>query len=461
MNKSNINKRSPSSTWIKLCPIFFIAGIFALEACAAKDNTPTNVTIKAGQSCSTSECHPKMGKAAYVHGPVATGDCSFCHRQKNKDEHEFKPIKNVEALCYECHDKLDMGSVVHQPVADGNCTGCHSPHQSENRFQLKGAGANLCYECHDKSIGAGKFVHGPVAAEGCTICHAPHSSDFPKMLMAEGNDVCYSCHDDKKEEFTGKEFVHGPVADGCIECHSPHSSDFKFNLPGESTQGVCFTCHEDKEDEISQVTVKHGGLETDRGCMACHNPHVSAFPQQLTLAPMDLCLSCHDKEYKHEDGTSVANMKLLLEKKRNHHGPIRDKDCSACHNPHGSNNFRILRAYYPRTFYAAYNPDNFKLCFMCHNDTLVKDPKTTTLTGFRNGDQNLHYLHVNKTPKGRTCRACHDAHATNNPKHITDTVPFGAYAMPIGFKKNDKGGTCLPGCHQKFSYNRDKKVKNR
>ena len=122
MNKRKKNKKSPSSTWIKLCPIIFIAGIFALEACAAKDNKPANVTIKAGQSCSTSECHPKMGKGAYVHGPVATGDCSFCHKQENKDKHRFQPIKDVEALCYECHEKLDMGSVVHQPVADGDCT---------------------------------------------------------------------------------------------------------------------------------------------------------------------------------------------------------------------------------------------------------------------------------------------------------------------------------------------------
>ncbi|MDO9042841.1 MAG: cytochrome c3 family protein [Desulfocapsaceae bacterium] len=212
---------------------------------------------------------------------------------------------------------------------------------------------------------------------------------------------------------------------------------------------------------MAKVTVKHGGLTTDKGCLACHNPHVSSFPQQLDKAPMDLCLSCHDKEYKHADGTSVSNMKILLEKNGSHHGPILEKDCSACHNTHGSQSARILRGNFLQKFYAPYNPDNFKLCFMCHNDTLVKDAKTTTLTGFRNGDQNLHFVHVNKTPKGRTCKACHDAHATKNPKHITDKVAFGAYQMPVGFVKSKNGGACLPGCHQEFKYDRDEKVKNR
>ncbi|MBU0663283.1 MAG: hypothetical protein KJ990_01925 [Proteobacteria bacterium] len=78
-----------------------------------------------------------MGKDKFVHGPVASGDCSFCHKQDKKDQHTFQPIMNIEALCYECHEKLNTGSTVHKPVADGKCTVCHDPHQSANEFQLK------------------------------------------------------------------------------------------------------------------------------------------------------------------------------------------------------------------------------------------------------------------------------------------------------------------------------------
>jgi hypothetical protein len=98
---------------------------------------------------------------------------------------------------------------------------------------------------------------------------------------------------------------------------------------------------------------------------------------------------------------------------------------------------------------------------MCHEQTIAQEKFTTTLTGFRNGKQNLHYVHVNLKVKGRTCRACHDAHATNNPKHIRDGVPFGAWNLPINFEKTAAGGQCLPGCHQLFKYDREKEVFNR
>jgi predicted CXXCH cytochrome family protein len=314
--------------------------------------------------------------------------------------------------------------------------------------------------CHDKKIVSGKFVHGPVAVGGCTMCHNPHQSDFPRMLPAAGNDVCFSCHTDKAEAFKGKKFVHKPVAEKCTNCHSPHSGDYKYNFKVDGSQDLCFTCHTDKKEWIAKVQVKHGGLATDRKCLACHDPHVSDHPKQLMQEPMDTCFMCHDQQLDTPDG-KIMDMKKYLAENHDHHGPIKQKDCSGCHNPHGSNNFRILKRYFPPLFYAAFDLKNYDLCFGCHEKTLVLDSRTTTLTGFRNGDQNLHYLHVNKPVKGRTCRACHDAHATNNPKHIRDTVPFGVWGLPVGYHKTADGGSCLPGCHQKFEYNRISAVKNR
>lgn len=439
-----------SAIVVLLLAVFFVVQTEAKSGFALKEK----------QSCITAECHFKMDKDKFVHGPAATGDCRFCHMQEKVDRHEFKPITDVAALCYACHDKLHLGPVVHKPVKDGKCTGCHSPHQSGHSYQLLGGGQDLCLKCHKKEIISGKVKHGPVAVGDCAACHTHHSGNFPKLLAANGSDACYSCHEDKQAEFKSKPHIHAPMKVGCVQCHNPHSSDYKFTLIGESTKGVCYACHKDKDKEIAGAKVKHGGLDLPNGCIACHNPHVSAFPKQLALAPMDLCLSCHDRDYVHAD-KKTGNIKGLLAQNKNTHGPIKDKDCSGCHNTHGSNHFRILRGNYPPVFYAKYNPENYKLCFNCHNDTLVKDAKTTTLTGFRNGDQNLHFVHVNKAPKGRTCRACHEAHATNNPKHIRDAVPFGAWQLPVGLVKNNVGGSCLPGCHQEFKYDRNKMVKNR
>lgn len=437
----------------------FIIVTLALTLTALYWGQPSSVEAAKDLSCVTSSCHDQMGKAKFVHGPAAVGECTYCHEQTGK--HEFKPIGDVGGLCYQCHIRQDDGKGVHPPVKDGECTGCHDPHQSPNQFQLRAAGDNLCFICHDKPELVGKkFVHSPVAEGGCSSCHNPHKSDFPKMLIAQGNDVCYACHSDKEELAKTKKHTHAPVAESCVNCHSPHSTDFENNLVAEPNQGLCYMCHDDKQAEIQNNKVRHAGLETPKKCVACHDPHFSDYVKQLVQKPMDLCMKCHSKEYV-QGKSRTANMAEILAGNSSKHGPILQGDCSGCHNPHGSNNFRILNANFPPVFYSAYDAKNYELCFECHEKDLANTQNTTTMTGFRDGKQNLHFVHVNKKVKGRTCRACHDAHATNNPRHIRDAVPFGSWGLPVGFTKTDTGGTCLPGCHQLFKYDRDKPVNNR
>lgn len=414
---------------------------------------------QAKESCVTEKCHPNMGKEKFVHGPVAVGECTSCHKQLKK--HKFEPIADVGKLCDDCHEKLTTQKVVHAPVKQGKCIMCHDPHQSPFKFQLRAAGGDLCFRCHDKkTIVGGKFVHGPVAVGSCSTCHTMHQSQFPKLLLAQGNEVCFNCHTDKAEAFKGKKYVHAPVQEACVNCHSPHSGNFRYNFAAEGNRDLCFTCHSDKEQDIKEATVPHKGLNTEKKCLACHDPHVSNYVKQLVKQPAELCMDCHDREYNGQNG-KTANMKALLANNSDHHGPIKQNDCSSCHNTHGSKNFRMLREPFPQLFYAAYSQDNYKLCFMCHEKNIANDELTTTMTSFRNGDQNLHFVHVNKMVKGRTCRACHDAHATNNPKHIRDAVPFAKWQLPVGFTKTANGGSCSPGCHQTFRYDRTNPVVNK
>jgi predicted CXXCH cytochrome family protein len=439
--------------------LFAAFGVVAVLSGAAGTAVAETKKGAVKESCVTTSCHAVMGTQKYVHGPVATGDCAFCHKPSGK--HRFAPITDTGTLCAECHERLDTHKYVHLPVKQGKCYTCHDSHQSPYKYQLRAPGAELCFTCHDKAnIIKGKFAHGPVAVGSCSTCHAVHQGDFPKLLRATANAVCFECHADKAEAFKNKKFTHAPVKESCMKCHDPHSGEYKFNFKVDGSQDLCYSCHKDKQNEIAMATVKHKGLQTEKKCLACHDPHVSDFPKMLSAAPADSCMSCHDREYASGSKVRVANMKALLEDNKVHHGPIKQKDCSGCHNTHGSKNFRILREAFPPVFYAPYNQDNYKLCFMCHEKTLADDEKTTKLTAFRNGDQNLHFVHVNKTPKGRTCRACHDAHATNNPRHIRDAVPFNAWQLPVGFEKTPNGGSCLPGCHKLYRYDRKQPVKN-
>src|SRR5439155_16940293 len=55
------------------------------------------------------------------------------------------------------------------------------------------------------------------------------------------------------------------------------------------------------------------------------------------------------------------------------HGPVREGMCIACHEPHGTDNWRILKASFPAEFYAPYRADeSYGLCFSCHDRRLLE-----------------------------------------------------------------------------------------
>ena len=438
---------------------FIVSGISGKSTLAQMD-----ASKKTEDTCITSKCHDKMGKEKFVHGPVAAGECTVCHgtspkHKKKPGKYKFGKIKDVAKACYSCHEKFKPKKFIHVPVEEGECMACHSPHGSPYKFQLLAKGGDVCFNCHDEDIVAGEFVHGPAAVGGCVACHEPHTADYEKNLKAEGTGLCFMCHVDKAEAVHKSEFVHKPVSEDCTGCHNPHSAAKQFMLESQSPE-LCLKCHKDKEEQLRTVTVKHAAIEMDRSCLNCHDAHMSNIAMNLSMEPMDLCLSCHDREYKSVDGTTVMDMKKWLAENTDHHGPVKQKDCSGCHDPHGSVNFRILRNPYPPTFYKAFSPENYNLCFSCHEKTIVLNPETTKLTNFRNGNINLHFTHVNKPIKGRTCRACHETHASNFPNHIREAVPFGSWDLPVNYQKTETGGSCTPGCHKLKKYDRIKKEIN-
>jgi predicted CXXCH cytochrome family protein len=157
-----------------------------------------------------------------------------------------------------------------------------------------------------------------------------------------------------------------------------------------------------------------------------------------------VCLTCHKEMAK-----TLAGAKFL-------HGPIRAGECSACHDAHGAQHANLLDRAFPETFYTSFDVKKYDLCFTCHEKQLTLVAKTTALTNFRNGEQNLHYLHVNRDEKGRSCRTCHDIHGSNLPNHMASSVPFegSKWAMPLEYEKTGKGGRCTPGCHVTRTYDR-------
>jgi len=287
----------------------------------------------------------------------------------------------------------------------------------------------------------------------CSICHQNKDAKNPGPLKGPVNALCMDCHDDI-EKLMSLKFSHNAAKESCVSCHNPHNSKLK-KLLVEETETLCLSCHEDIKKLASQSKVKHQALEEGAKCANCHNPHAAKIEHLLIAKPYDLCVTCHGKDgVQDRDGKKLTNMKTLLADNPEWHGPVADKDCSACHNPHGGENFRLLNHEYPAEFYSAYDPKKYGLCFDCHEESMVASASTTTLTQFRNGATNLHFLHVNKAERGRTCRACHEVHAAKQKHQIRDGVPYGSkgWILRINYTRTSYGGSCEKTCHEARSY---------
>lgn len=101
----------------------------------------------------------------------------------------------------------------------------------------------------------------------------------------------------------------------------------------------------------------------DGQCDICHE---SKFSQKLSMEPPELCFTCHDD---------------FLQGKKTRHYPAEEGMCTACHNPHKSENEHLLAKPIPA------------LCFDCHDHEDVSS------------------IEVHATVEGESCISCHNPHA--------------------------------------------------
>jgi predicted CXXCH cytochrome family protein len=303
------------------------------------------------------------------------------------------------------------------------------------------------------------FAHAPFEAGDCATCHQKDDPKAPGPVKSGINEICFGCHEELQEAVTKRQYKHPPAQDACTNCHNPHNSRQPKLLTAERTQ-LCFSCHSDIEQLATTSKVKHGALTTGSTCANCHNPHGSAVEKLLVELPFDLCVKCHSADDMTDGrGKTLTNFKKWLDENKVWHAPVEAKDCSACHKTHGGENFRLLVAPYPAAFYAPYDAKAYELCFTCHNADAITEPETTTLTSFRDGARNLHFVHV-KQEHGRTCRACHEVHASKQEHHIRESVPYGrtGWILKLNYTKTATGGQCAKTCHGVKSYNNGSKA---
>ncbi|BCS53275.1 cytochrome c3 family protein [Geobacter sp. SVR] len=396
-----------------------------------------------------------------MHQPVREENCTACHVRRSA-AHPLIGGKSWEltakgaAFCEQCHSPLVLKKVVHSPVKSGECTGCHRPHGAEGR-NLLDDNKNLtatCTGCHDSAPFKQQFMHGPVAVGQCAECHHPHSSAENALLTQPSRELCLRCHVDFSRLIQESPIVHAPVRnDACTSCHNPHGAPNNMFLK-KKMPDLCVGCHQKIGKHLADLKTPHKPVQEGKGCGNCHSAH---FGKVKGLFPADakgLCLDCHGTDKL--GSPPLRNIKKEIEGKKFLHGPLREGECRGCHDPHGSQNFRLLRGSYPADLYAPYRDGIYGACLNCHEKNLLRFADTTVYTKFRNGNRNLHYVHVAIKRKGRTCRVCHEAHASNGEKLISkEGSQFGDWKIPLNFQITPTGGSCAPGCHRAFTYDRN------
>jgi len=261
------------------------------------------------------------------------------------------------------------------------------------------AGIDACAACHEDTVaGFRPSIHGQKGFEmrsthACETCHGPGKAhidagggkgtmvtvaSLPKDRQSE---MCLKCHEQgRKTDWAGS--MHETRGLACGDCHSVHSPGADKAQLKQPETDLCFTCHKQKKSQFFRAS-HHPIREGQMTCSACHDPHAvqeGRFVDQGAVT--ETCYRCHAEK----------RGPFLWE-----HIPVRE-DCMTCHEPHGSNHMKMLKAKEPF------------LCQRCHSDT--RHPGTLyDQTQLNNASNRLF---------GRSCTNCHSTvHGSNHPSGRT------------------------------------------
>jgi DmsE family decaheme c-type cytochrome len=176
----------------------------------------------------------------------------------------------------------------------------------------------------------------------CESCHGPGSlhvkaggSKSTIINPDKSPESCFQCHLDKRGQFSLPN-AH-PVMSGqvtCTECHDPHEGK-AVKGTGASLHTQAESCTECHTAQKGPFIFKHNAMK--EGCTACHNPHGSVNQKMLNAPDSNLCLQCH------ATGSSPGQ---LFAGGRDHAGNPVTGSCwvAGCHEAvHGSNVSHALR----------------------------------------------------------------------------------------------------------------------
>lgn len=289
-----------------------------------------------------------------------TASCAGCHQahgwpDSNDLDRDYPrlQIDLEENLCYTCHDgspatadvradfqkssvhPLTMASEVHQPgeaatvtARHVECEDCHGPHDAVARVNLPGAAT------------APRPASGPL--EGVQGVNLAGNAVQPASYEYE---LCFRCHADSpnlpspatprqfpesnvRVEFDGSKASYHPVAVQGTNSAVPSL----ISGWDETSLMSCTTCHNNDDGPVA-------------GGSGANGPHGSDWPSLLerryetadntgfSTAAYAMCFKCHSWN-SIQSGTSFDD--------HNKHINGEDTPCNVCHDPHASDNPKLI-----------------------------------------------------------------------------------------------------------------------
>src|ERR1051326_321354 len=200
------------------------------------------------------------------------------------------------------------------PVAKGPSTATTTPAATQ---QTGYVGEETCLTCHeDQKKGYHGSPHGraqnprsPMATKGCESCHGPGQAHVdgggdktkiknPKTLnVSEASAICLSCHNrSEHQNFEGGK--HDSRNVGCVTCHSIHAPKSETKqLKTATVEETCVQCHRNQVNKVHKSSHMPVGSLNDSKmvCTTCHNPHGSQNAKMLREGNSinEACASCH------------------------------------------------------------------------------------------------------------------------------------------------------------------------
>ena len=121
-----------------------------------------------------------------LHEPLK--DCVTCHYKQPEQDSSDIPylVAPVPQLCYGCHkDYISPAKWVHGPVVTGDCLFCHEPHKTDNKSLLRKPIPELCHQCHEAGMLQSVANHSDESYAHCNACHDGHMSPGRMLLKQD------------------------------------------------------------------------------------------------------------------------------------------------------------------------------------------------------------------------------------------------------------------------------------